>query len=150
MKPNSKSDPSFKVSTTTLTYFQEECDVILFKSCQLISFIITHLDGVSGVRKPLDPLGDKECHLPRPGVPDRVHEDLGAVILSLPPGVWPTKDDSVGLHPSKATSLNPEMENVMLIMLRLINDEIYGTAVKCILQQDEWSRRNLPKLKTYM
>ena len=67
-----------------------------------------HLDSVSGVREPLDPLGDEESHLPSPGVPDRVHEDLGAVILSLPPGVGPAQDDSVGLHTSKAASLNPE------------------------------------------
>lgn len=88
---------------------QPHSHISRFKSFQLTSFIIAHLDGVSSVGEPLDPLGDKERHLARPSVPDCVNEDLGAVILSLPPGVWPAKDDSVRLHPSKATSLNPEM-----------------------------------------
>ena len=78
----------------------------------LSSLNISHLDSVSGVREPLDSLGNEERHLPCPSVPDRVHEDLGAVILSLPPGVWPAKDNGVGLHPTKAASLNPGLENM--------------------------------------
>lgn len=76
------------------------------------SLNIAHLYSVSGIREPLDSLGDEERHLPCPGVPDCVHEDLGAVIFSLPPGVWPAQDNGVGLHPTKAASLNPELENM--------------------------------------
>ena len=70
--------------------------------CQL-----TYLDSISGVREPLDSFRNQEGHLARPSVTDGVHKHLCALVLSLSPGIRPTKNDSVGLHASKTTGLNP-------------------------------------------
>ena len=83
--------------------------VYLVKGGESREFKYYYLDSVSGVRKPLNPLGHQERHLACPSIPDGVHEHLGAVVLPLPPGVGPAQDDGVGLHPTKTTSLNPGM-----------------------------------------
>ena len=55
----------------------------------------------------MDAFGDKESHLASSDVTDGVNKDLGAVVLPLPPGVGPAKDDGVGFHATEATSLYP-------------------------------------------
>ena len=72
------------------------------------SLNISHLDSVSGVREPLDTLGNEERHLPCPSIPDRVHEDLGAVVLPLAPGVGPAQDHGVWLHAAQPARLHPD------------------------------------------
>ena len=68
---------------------------------------LSYLDSISSVREPLDSFRNQEGHLACPRITDGVDKDLCAVVLSLPPGVGPAKDDSVGLHPTKPAGLNP-------------------------------------------
>ena len=66
-----------------------------------------YLDSISSIREPLDSFRDQEGHLARPSITNGVNKDFCAVVLSLPPGVWPAQYDSVGLHPTKTAGLNP-------------------------------------------
>ena len=55
----------------------------------------------------MDSFRDQQGHLARPSVTNGVNKDFCAVVLSLSPGVWPTKNDSVGFHATQSTGLDP-------------------------------------------
>ena len=74
---------------------------------------LSYLDSISSVREPLNSFRNQEGHLACPGITNGVNKDFCAVVLSLPPGVWPTKNNSVGLHATKSTGLNPAKEMIL-------------------------------------
>ena len=55
----------------------------------------------------MDSFRNQEGHLACPSITNGVDKDFCAVVFPLSPGVWPTKNDSVGFHATKSTGLNP-------------------------------------------
>ena len=72
----------------------------------------TDLDGVPSVGEPLNPFRHQQSHLPSSSVTDGVDKYFCAVIFSPPPGVWPTQDHRVWLHPSQPAGLDPRNSTV--------------------------------------
>ena len=86
---------------------------------------LCYLDSVTSVRKSLDSFRHQQSHLASSGIANSVNKDLGAVILSLPPGVWPTKNDCVWLHTTQPTCLDPaECCSYQIRVRRMMDDDV--------------------------
>ena len=72
----------------------------------------TDLDRVPGVGEPLNPFRHQQSHLASSSVTDGVDKYFCAIIFSPPPGVWPSENHRVWLHPSQPAGLDPTNSTV--------------------------------------